>query len=580
MSLGINTNVAALNAQRNLNASQSVLGKALQRLSSGLRINSAADDAAGLAIAGRMTTQINGLNQAVRNANDGVSLLQTTDAALGTVSQALQRIRELAVQAANSTNSDSDRAALQQEVSQLTAEVDRVGRTTSFNGQKVFGQDQTSMVGDADQLAVVDGLQAGWLSSAEDLIKQYYGIEGNDNPIAIDLTGFTDGAGNTLARVSASVGASGIGTNITLQIDMADFVPANPPNGGSAPFYNDRILTHEMTHAVMDATMNVGSFFTNNQQFWLEGTAELMHGADERLYADIQNGGGGATGIGAVMDKVDDWGTSWGGTSADYSAAYAGMRYLDQQIKAAGGQGIKDVTTYLAGDSTRTLDQALQNATHGAFSGAADFKSQFQADGDAFIADLLSSGKLTDTDTGAIGGSAASGGPVRTAASVISDTPSRSGEDQLAGFKETWEKVASAAGADANTKKQAFQIGANVGEQISIGSFAMNGGALGIADANVDTNPNGVIQKMDRAIDYINARRADLGAQLGRLDSVVSNLSTNVESLSASRSRIQDTDFAAETARLTVSQILQQAGTAMVAQANAAPRLVLQLLGA
>jgi len=580
MSLGINTNVASLNAQRNLNASQSVLGKALQRLSSGLRINSAADDAAGLAIAGRMTTQINGLNQAVRNANDGVSLLQTTDAALGTVSQALQRIRELAVQAANSTNSDSDRAALQQEVSQLTAEVDRVGRTTSFNGQKVFGQDQTSMVGDSDQLAVVDGLQAGWLSSAEDLIRQYYGIEGNDNPIAIDLTSFTDGAGSTLARVTTSVGASGIGTNITLQVDMADFVPANPPNGGSAPFYNDRILAHEMTHAVMDATMNVGSMFAGHQQFWLEGTAELMHGADERLYGDIQAGGGGAAGIAAVMDAVDDWGTTWGGASADYSAAYAGMRYLDEQIRAAGGQGIKDVTMYLAGDASRTLDQALQNATHGAFSGLADFKSQFQADGDAFIADLLSSGKLTDADTGAIGGSAASGGPVRTAASVISDTASRSGEDQLAGFKETWEKVASAAGADANTKKQAFQIGANVGEQISIGSFAMNAGALGIADADVSTNANGVMQKMDRAIDYINARRADLGAQLGRLDSVVSNLSTNVESLSASRSRIQDTDFAAETARLTVSQILQQAGTAMVAQANAAPRLVLQLLGA
>jgi flagellin len=577
MSLGINTNVASLNAQRNLNASRSTLAKALQRLSSGLRINSAADDAAGLAIAGRMTTQINGLNQAVRNANDGVSLLQTTDAALGTVSQALQRMRELAVQAANSTNSDSDRAALQQEVSQLAAEIDRVGRTTSFNGQKVFGQNQTSAVGDKDQLAVVDGLQAGWLSSAEDLIKQYYGIEGNDNPISIDLTGFTDGAGGTLARVSASVGASGIGTNITLQVDMADFVPANPPNGGSAPFYNDRILAHEMTHAVMDATMNVGSFFTNHQQFWLEGTAELMHGADERLFADIGGAGGGS--INAVMAKVADWGTSWGGTSADYSAAYAGMRYLDEQIKAAGGQGIKDVTMYLAADPTRSLDQALQNATSGAFSGAADFKTQFQADGATFIGDLLSSGKLQDADTGAIGGSAASGGPVRTAASVVPDTASRSGEDQLAGFKETWESVAAAAGAGANKKTQALQIGANVGEQVNLDSFAMNAGALNIADADVSNNANGVILKMDRAIDYINARRADLGAQLGRLDSVVSNLSTNVESLSASRSRIQDTDFAAETANLTVAQILQQAGTAMVAQANASPRLVLQLLG-
>src|SRR5882724_4305026 len=187
MSLSINTNVASLNAQRNLNGSQALLGRAIQRLSSGLRINSAADDAAGLAISDRMTTQIKGLSQAVRNANDGVSMLQTADGALSTVSQALQRIRELAVQAANATNSDPDRAALQQEVSQLAAEVDRVGRTTSFNNQKVFGQNATSVVGDTDKLAVLDGLQSGWLSNAEDLIKQYYGIQANGNPIKINL---------------------------------------------------------------------------------------------------------------------------------------------------------------------------------------------------------------------------------------------------------------------------------------------------------------------------------------------------------------------------------------------------------
>ena len=348
MSLTVNTNVASLNAQRNLNGSQTMLGKAIQRLSSGLRINSAADDAAGLAISDRFTTQIGGLNQAVRNANDGVSMLQTADGALGTVSQALQRVRELAVQAANATNSDSDKKALQQEVAQLTAEVDRVGRSTSFNGQKIFGQEEASVVGDADVLAVQDGLKSGWLSSAEDLIKQYYGIQANGNAFKIEFDTFTDGPGGTLARVSTSVGSSGIGQNITLQIDMKDFVPPNPPNGGNAPFYNDRILTHEMTHAVMDATMNVGSFFANNQIFFMEGTAELMHGADERLYGDI--GGAGGANISAVMAKVANWGSSWDGSSAAYSAAYAGMRYLDQQIKAAGGSGIKDVTTYLAAE--------------------------------------------------------------------------------------------------------------------------------------------------------------------------------------------------------------------------------------
>jgi flagellin len=460
-------------------------------------------------------------------------------------------------------------------VSQLISEVDRVGRTATFNGQQIFGQDTNSVLGDKDQLAVLDGLQQGWLSNAEQLIQQYYGIKAGGNPIKIELTTFSDGPGGTLARVSASVGASGTGSNITLQVDMKDFTPPNPPNGGSAPFYDDRVLAHEMTHAVMDATMNVGSFFTNNQQFFLEGTAELMHGADERVAADIAAGGGGAGGITAIMNKVAAWGTSWDGSSAAYSAAYEGMRYVDAQIKAAGGSGIKDITTYLAADSTRTLDQALQNASSGAFTGVADLKTKFTADGQAFIQAQLTAGTLTDADTGAIGGSNASSGPVRTAASVIDDSANRSGEDQLDGFAETWETLTKRSFAAAS---KTLQIGADTGQTLDVSAFAMNGGALNILDADVTTNANAVISKMDRALAYINARRADIGAQLGRLDSTVANLAASAESMTASRSRIQDTDYAKETAALTRSQILQQASTAIVAQANAIPRVALQLL--
>ena len=280
-------------------------------------------------------------------------------------------------------------------------------------------------------------------------------------------------------------------------------------------------------------------------------------------------------GIPNVMAKVADWGTTWDGSSAAYSAAYAGMRYLDEQIKASGGQGIKDITTYLAADPSRTLDQALQNASSGRFSGVADFKADFQADGSAFIGSLLSSGKLTDADTGALGGANAGGGPVRTAESVIPDTATRGGEDQLAGFTESWQKVAMG---NFKTATEALQVGSQAGQTLDIGTFAMNGAALDIMDVDVVNNPNQVIAKMDRALDYINSRRADLGAQLNRLDSVIANLSTNTESLTASRSRIQDTDFAAETASLTRGQIMQQAGTAMVAQASMTPQLVLQLL--
>lgn len=576
MALTLNTNIASLNAQRNLSASQGTLGKTLQRLSSGLRINSAVDDAAGLAISERMTTQVRGLNQAVRNANDGVSLLQTSDAALVTVTQSLQRIRELAVQAANSTNSDTDRAAIQQEIAQLTQEIDRVGRTTSFNGRKVFAQTTESAVGNPDELAVIDGLQSGWLSAAENLIREHFGIEASGQSIKIELTSFTDGAGGTLARVTGQTGSSGPASNITLQVDMADFVPANPPNGGTAPVYNDRVLAHEMTHAVMFATMNVGHMFANNQQFFLEGSAELVHGADERLYSDlVRLGGTAADGINDVMAMVDDWGTSWDGSSEAYSAAYAGMRYLDTEIKAAGGAGIKDIMTYLAGDTSRTLDQALANASNGRFADVDEFKADFQANGAAFISDLLSSGELTDTDTGAIGGANASGGPTKTPESVVMNVATRSGEDQLSGFDEAWEKLAAASSVGST---QSLQIGANVGQTLDIDSFAMNGAALDILDADVTVDPNRVIAKMDRALEYVNARRADIGAQLNRLDSAVANLSASAESLTASRSRIQDADYAAETAALTRAQLLQQAGVAMIAHANTTPQLVLQLL--
>ena len=576
MALTLNTNIASLNAQRNLSAPQGTLGKTLQRLSSGLRINSAVDDAAGLAISERMTTQVRGLVQAVRNANDGVSLLQTSDAALVSVTQSLQRIRELAVQAANSTNSDTDRSAIQQEIAQLTQEIDRVGRTTSFNGRKVFAQTTESAVGNPDELAVLDGLQSGWLSAAEDLIREHFGIEASGQSIKIELTSFTDGAGGTLARVTGQTGSSGPASNITLQVDMADFVPANPPNGGTAPVYNDRVLAHEMTHAVMFATMNVGHMFANSQQFFLEGSAELVHGADERLYSDlVRLGGTAADGINDVMAMVDDWGTSWDGSSEAYSAAYAGMRYLDAEIKAAGGAGIKDIMTYLAGDTSRTLDQALANASSGRFADVDEFKADFQANGAAFISDLLSSGELTDNDTGAIGGANASGGPTKTPESVVMNVATRSGEDQLSGFKEAWEKVAAASSVGPT---QSLQIGANVGQTLDIDSFAMNGAALDILDADVTVDPNRVIAKMDRALEYVNARRADIGAQLNRLDSAVANLSASAESLTASRSRIQDADYAAETAALTRAQLLQQAGVAMIAHANTTPQLVLQLL--
>ena len=576
MSLQLNTNLLAMNSARHLAASESGLDRTLQRLSSGLRINSARDDAAGLAISERFTTQIRGTSQAVRNANDGISMLQTAEGVLSTVAASLQRIRELAVQSANATNSESDRAALQQEAAQLVAEIDRVGRSTTFNGENIFAPSNASVVGDPDQLAVIDGLMSGWLQQAESMIQQYFGITADGAGISIELTSFTDGVGGVAARVGGAIPGSytGKATNVTLQVDMADFVPPNPPNGGSAPFYHDRIIAHEMVHAVMYRSMNIGSLSNPalDQVWFLEGAAEFIHGGDERLNISVNS-----IGVGGVMTRAATFGSqagSWGSTSDDYSAGYAAVRYLHQQIKDVGG-GIKDVMTYLNANQSATLDDAIAAVTGGRFADSNDFFTNathgFNANGAAFIASM----DLANSDTGAVGGLDADGGAIKTAESVVPTGSSRSGQDQLAGFAETWEGIASPPTAALG---KTLQVGANVGETLDVSTGVMNGTALDIMNVDLVDNYNQAISKMDRALDYVSSQRARIGAQLNRLESTITTLQSGTESMSASRSRIMDADFAAETAELTRTQILRQAGVAMLAQANSQPQAILMLL--
>lgn len=359
----INTNLYALNTTRKLSENGGALAQSLQRLSSGLRINGAKDDAAGLAIADRMTSQLRGNAQAIRNIQDGTSLLQTTEGALSTVSDNLQRMRELAVQAANSSNSASDKRALQGEVDQLLAEIDRVGSTAAFNGQLIFSQSEASIAGDADKVAVLDGLKLGWLENAEARIRNFYGISGDGADLDIQLSNFTDGAGGTAAQVVGSfAGYSGHGDNLRLQIDMADFTPPNLPNGGEAPVYNDRVILHEMVHAVMYRAINMGSLFNPtdslSSRWFAEGTAEFIHGADERLTTDIAAAeSAGAQGRAVLTGTADLSGAVDLSTAASklLTIAYNGTDY---EIDLAGE------TFSGAGDNAATQAEivtALQN---------------------------------------------------------------------------------------------------------------------------------------------------------------------------------------------------------------------------
>ncbi|MDH4427288.1 MAG: flagellinolysin [Acidovorax sp.] len=565
MALSINTNVMTLGAQRGLGSVQSALSTTVQRLSSGLRINSARDDAAGLAISERFTSQIRGLNQAARNANDGLSLVQTAEGALQGVAASLQRIRELAVQAANGTNSATDRQAIQAEVSQLAQEIDRTGRTTQFNGMNVFDTGGASRVGDESLLAVFDGMTSvgSWLESSEQLISTYFGLRADGAGLQIQYTGFTDGAGGVAAHVqSTGFDGQGRGLGLTLQVDMADFVPPNLPDGGNAPYYNDRIVGHEMVHAVMARATNWQDLTSNNLWF-VEGTAEFIQGADERVKGDVA-----ASGLPAVVAAIN--GPS--NTSAFYSSSYAAVRYVHDRIKAAGGSGVKDVLSYMSANPGTTLDAALANASSGAFASAADAKAQYATDGAAFISGF----DLTNADTGAIGGLDVDGGTARDARAAIPNAGSRSGTDVLTGFTESFETIAKNAGAVAT---RVFQVGANANQTLETGVGALSLGALGLRNTlDVTVSPAQAIVAVDRALEYIGGQRAQLGAQASRLETTVTNLQISSENLSASRARIVDADYASETAALARQQILQQAANAMVVQANQMPQGVLALL--
>jgi len=557
--LTIQTNLQSLFAQRSWGRTEGSLQKSMRRFSSGLRINSAADDAAGLSISNRMSSRIRGLGQAARNINDGISLLQTTDGALIEVTELLQRGRELAVQSANGTLSAADRTSIQKEFLQIVGEIDRIAGDTRYNGIEVLQQGGGSAT---EQQEVLDGLKSGWLAQAESIIQSGYGILGSGVDLTVDLSS-SDGAGGTLAFVRYYTGGpGGTGQNLELHVDMADFTPITDSNGGTAPFYNDRILAHELVHAVFASRMNVSA--AGAIPTWFnEGSAEFIHGADERLAADLAILGGAAAGANALINEFNN---GWGGTSADYSAAYAAVRYMHQRIKTAGGNGLQDITGWLAANPGSTLDQALATASAGAFTGEADFKAGFNATGSAFIQGM----NLANADTGAIAGADADGGAIKTAESVVPNGGAYS-EQPLAGFNVIWPAITSGIG---------LQLGPEAGNYLELNLGSISSGALGINGLDLSSDGGGAIAALDAALKTVDGQRAGIGATANRLESAVAVTQTEKENLAEGRQRILDADFGQETARLARQNLIKQAAVSLMAQANLNARLALELIAA
>ncbi len=479
MALTVNTNVSSLNAQRNLNVSQASLSTSMQRLSSGLRINSAKDDAAGLSISERFTAQIRGNDQAARNANDGISLAQTAEGDLDQITNNLQRMRELSVQSANATNSASDRAALDNEVQSLVAEIDRIASNSSFNGTKLL--DGTF----ADKI-----FQVGANNTANDHI--------------------------TISSIS-SARTSALGTSFTATKTSAATLSAL---------------------AAGDLTIQVGS------NIFSVGAAT--------------NGSNGQTSNSAKQIAAAINATSSGVTATANANTVTGNA----------------VTTAVGVGGTVDINGVTITFANGSITGTAD------TDG-AYMAAQITAASATTGVTAAYSG----GVITMTAADGRNiDVNNYTG----AGFDATDTGFAVATGATANrgtfslSSSSTFTIDgntpANAGLTDGTITAVAGGTALSAISITSVSGANTAIDSIDSALQSINTSRASLGSYQNRFESTIASLQITTENLTASRGRIKDADFAKETANLSRAQVLQQAGTAMLAQANQSAQNVLSLL--
>jgi len=551
MSLSINNQSLSLHAQRKLAEHTSEVTRLVARLSSGGRIARATDDPAGQAVSGRMKSQLTGMRQAMRSINDATSMLQVADSTLSNITDSLQRLRELAVASGNGSYTDRDRNTLQVEANQILAQITEMGNGASFNGEAIFSPAIESGTGDKRKRAVLDSLKAGWLSAAEDMVQQYYGLQGDGVTLKINLD-TTDGGSGVLASVT---GSTAPGSDVTLNVDMADFSDMSTPDGGTGPVFDDRVIAHEMVHAIM---LRSTSF--NFPQWFTEGTAELIHGADERLAGALA---GGQTAQG-IVDAIASGGFS-------YEGGYVASRYLHDALKSMGvAGGMKGLMTYLNQHQSADLDTALKAVTGGQYQGIGDFMTDFAANGAGFIASM----DLTNADTGAIGGLDADAGPSRDAQGVVPPSGLGTPDRPLRNFKVEYPDIG---GGGVTRHRVQIQAGSSTGDLIDMEFAAVNSSALGLADLDLHNTAVALLH-IDDALAFVTEQRVQVGAYSNRMDAAASNNQTSAVNLEAARSRIEDVDYAGNTVRLTRVQILQQAASAMLTQANGEPRAVLALL--
>ncbi|MDO3382606.1 flagellin N-terminal helical domain-containing protein [Gilvimarinus algae] len=685
MALVINTNVASLNSQRQLMNSGSALDRATERLSSGQRINSAKDDAAGLAISNRMTSQVRGLDQAIRNANDGVSMIQTAEGALQESTNILQRMRELAIQSANGIYSKADRATLDAEVKQLVSELDRIAETTSFNGQKLLdgtlGKVDLQVGAQANEtisleVQAMDAKTLGMGSTSVDLMGGASDIDSLTGALTLSDGDILINGQSLVKGTETFDGAS------DSDQDLLDFINTNV-NGVTASTYAVASATAAGDGILLD-TENVAVALTNldgtTTTITVGGGTENINELVDKMNAqsggkfsvDVDDDGkvsisaegvsaitvtdaAGALGTGITTaanarlvltsDSGDEVTVTRGSTGTLEQLGFLGFREndepgtieghaVDANALAAGDLKINgvDVGSSESGglsDKIKAINEvsdetgvtataftsvsldfgsvALSTLVGGTISmngvdlvipagtattTLADIAEVFNDEVDATGVTATVSGTriILEGEVSQIGFGQGSGGADQPTAALVD------GGGALVQFAEAGDESSAGDITDTSVAAGGIKLTSDNGNPISVdlkdtaaedktGLIDANAGAGGsfgaaISTISIDTAANAqkAIGVIDNALTTINDTRAQLGAVNNRLDFTVSNLSNVSEKTSAARSRITDADFAAETANLSRAQVLQQAATAMLAQANARPQQVLSLL--
>lgn len=549
----INTNISSINAQRNLNKSQGALQTSLQRLSSGLRINSAKDDAAGLAISNRFTTQVRGLNVAVRNANDGISFAQTTESALEEISTALQRMRDLGVQSANDTNSASDRLSLQAEVGQLVAEIERIAQTTTFNNRPVLDGSNATLsfqIGaNANQTVSVSGVNAktsalgsqpGMVQSTGDRVDFAtagldLGTQGvQESPLtgstAADISNFTIRLDNVSTADAVDITDTVYGGNIST-VETGNLLDRFDDNygGGLAKAIAERVnsvrLRGEESLQGVYATAQTSFRGSDLAADDYTGTVDSANAPDTNVGQGVLENGDltiNGVDVGPVNFQVND-------------ASGTLITAINAKTDITGVTATVDRNGELVLDASDGRDIILTTSTSGVMNDLFGGGDEATIDRfDAGVTNLRISGRITVTGQDTLNFTGTNNDELGLDATGLAASGS---EDNI-------QAVGTIANADVTTRESA----------------------------------NTLIESVDSALDQINSIRGELGAIQNRFESTIRNLSSISESLAAANSRILDADFAAETAELSKNQVLQQAGISVLAQANGLPQQILSLL--